>query len=342
MALLLRSNFKMTSSQLSFGTGRGIVLIGKSDNAVELARASVLDEALTAVGESSNLAKMITGAMKQRPRVLYYKGLGATTASGDYKNALMKGAEVPGVYFYVIDDTSDETIAEVKDFLSWCDTNAIRAVVSIGGTATLVSKADHFRVWVFDDVFADYAGNSVPAFETAAAAVAAISNESDLSMPFGGIRINGYTLKTIKHIDTLRTQTEAGLMSFIQSGTQIEIFQGTTSYVNAPANEAGLKDPEVVCTVDEVVTSVEQAVYNKHNRIKMSRLQDVKDTIYSALAQKSQEEKIYPPDPDRIIAEPDPDPQKRGKANVKYHFNIIPGLKELEIAVTGEVTPQNT
>lgn len=330
----------MTSSQLSFGTGRGIVLIGKSASAVELARASVLSDAITAVGADTNLAKMITGAMKQRPRALYYKGLGATAATGDYKNALMKGAETSGVYFYVIDDAADATIAEVKEFLSWCDTNAIRAVVAIGGAAAVVEKAAHFRMWIFDDVFADFAGASVPAFEAAAAAIGAISNESDLSLPFGGIRINGYTLKTIKHVDTLRTQTEAGLMSFVQSGTQIEIFQGATSYVDAPDDEAGLKDPEVVCTVDEVIGDVERAIALKHSRIKMSRLQDVKDTTFSVLDLKREQEKIYAPDPDRIIAEPDA--TVRGKGNIRYHFNVIPGLKELEIGVTGEVTAQNT
>ncbi|WP_429845338.1 hypothetical protein [Brevibacillus sp. FIR094] len=339
--LLLRSNFKMTSSQLSFGTGRGVVLIGKSSAAVELARASVLSDAVAAVGEATNLAKMLNGAMKQRPRVLYYVGVGTNdpVVSGAYKNALMKGAEAPGVYFFVIDDTSDATIAEVKEFLAWCDTNAIRAVVSVGGTATLVSKASHYRNWIFDDAFSDFAGNVVAPFETAAAAVAAISNENDLSMPFGGIRINGYALKTVKHIDTLRTQTEAGVMSFIQSGTQIEIFQGTTSYVNAPDNEAGLKDPEVVCTVDEVITNVERTIYNKHNRTKISRLPDIKDSVYSVLADMAEQEKIYAPDPDRIIAEPDT--TIRGKGLIKYHFNVIPGLKELEIGVTGEVTAQN-
>lgn len=252
----------------------------------------------------------------------------------------MKGAEKSGVYFYVVDDTADATIAEVKEFLAWCNTNAIRAVISIGGTATLVSKAAHFRMWIFDDVFADFAGNSIEPFETASAAIAAISNERDLSLPFGGIKVNGYTLKTVKHIDTLRTQTEAGLMSFIQNGTQIEIFQGTTSYVDAPDDEAGLKDPEVVCTVDEVIGDVERAIALKHSRIKLSRLQDVKDTTYSVLDQKRQQEKIYPPDPDRIIAEPDV--TERGKGNLKYHFVVIPGLKELEIGVTGEVTAQNT
>lgn len=338
--LLMRSNFKMVSSQLSYGTGRGIILIGKSAAAVELTRASVLDEAVTAVGTDSNLAKMLSGAMKQRPRVVYYKGLGATPEPGAYKNALIKGAEADGAYFYLIDDTSDATVAEVKEFLAWCETNAIRAVVSISGTATLVTKTDHFRIWVFDDNLADFAGNAVPAFEAAAAAIGALSNESDLSMPFGGVRINGYTIKTVKHIDTLRTQTEAGLMSFVKAGTQIEIFQGTTSFVSAEGNEAGLKDPEVVCTVDEVITNVEQVVRNKHSRTKISRLQDIKDTIYSVLAEKAEQEKIYAPDADRIIAEPDK--ETRGKGNIKYHFNVIPGLKELEISVTGEVTAQNT
>ncbi|MGW9128155.1 hypothetical protein ACWGPW_24590 [Paenibacillus chitinolyticus] len=318
------------------------MLIGKSSAAVELTRASVLADAVTDVGDGTNLAKMLNGAMKQRPRVVYFKGVGGTdpVAAGDYKKALMKGAEAPGAYFYVVDDTTEATVAEVKEFLSWCDTNAIRAVVSVGGTATLVSNAAHYRIWIFDDVFADYAGNDVPAFETAAAAVAAISNENDLSMPFGGIRINGYALKTVKHIDTLRTQTEAGLMSFIQSGTQIEIFQGTTSYIDAPDNEAGLKDPEVVCTVDEVITNVERTIYSKHNRTKISRLPDIKDSVYSVLAELATQEKIYPPDPDRIMAEPDA--KERGKGNIKYHFNVIPGLKELEIGVTGEVTAQNT
>lgn len=338
--LLLRSNFKMVSSQLSYGTGRGIILIGKSASEVELTRASVLDEAATAVGADSNLAKMLTGSMKQRPRAVYYKGLGTTPSAGAYKNALMKGAEADGAYFYVIDDTSDVTVAEVKDFLAWCETNAIRAIVSVGGTAALVTKTDHYRTWVFDDNLADYGGNAVPAFEAAAAAIGAISNESDLSLPFGGIRINGYTIKTVKHIDTLRTQTEAGLMSFVKAGTQIEIFQGTTSYVSAAGNEAALKEPEVICTVDEVIESVEQVVRNKHSRTKLSKLPDIKDTIYSALDAKREQEKIYPPDADRIIGKPDPN--KRGKGNIMYHFNVIPGLTELEISVTGEVTAQNT
>ncbi|MGG1249889.1 hypothetical protein ABE205_19555 [Brevibacillus agri] len=337
--LLLRSNFKMTSSQLSFGTGRGIVLVGKSSAAVELSRASVLSDAIAAVGEGTNLAKGLSGAMKQRPRALYYVGLGTSPEAGAYKAALMKAAEAPGAYFFVIDSVEDAVMAEVKEFLTWCETNAIRAIVAVGGTASVVSKANHYRMWIFDDALADFAGTSIDPFETAAAAVAAISNESDLSLPFGSIRINGYALKTVKHVDTLRTQTEAGVMSFIQSGTQIEIFQGATSYVDAPDNEAGLKDPEVVCTVDEVITNVERTIYNKHNRTKISRLPDIKDSVYSVLAEMAAQEKIYQPDPDRIIAEPDPD--TRGKGLIKYHFNVIPGLKELEIGVTGEVTAQN-
>lgn len=338
--LLLRSNFTMTNSQLSFGTGRGIVLIGKSTTATSLARVGSKDDAITAVGEGTNLAKMIEGAMLQRPKMLYTIGLGATPTAGSYKAALIKGAEAPEAYFFVVDDTADATIAEIKDFLAWCDTNAIGAVVLLGGNAALVAKADQYRVWVFDDNLADYAGNAVPAYVTAAASASAITNEPDLSVPFGGIQINGYTLKTVKQIDTLRTQTEAGLMSFAKSGTKIAIFQGATSYVNPPNNEIGLTDPAVVCTVDETIRSVEMAIANKHSRVKMSRLQDIADTIYMALDEKSKEEKVFPPDADQITIAPDP--QKIGKANAHYHFKVIAGLKELEIGVTGEVAAQNS
>ncbi len=330
----------MQNNQMSFGTGRGVVLIGKSTSVKELTRVSVLADAVTALGAGTNAAKMVEAAMNQRPRTLYYKGLGnGVLAAGAYKDALIKAAEAPGAYFYVVDDNSAQTITDVKDFLTWCDTNAIRAVVLIGGSASVVTTTNHYRIWITDDNFADNTGAAVPAFVGAAATAAALSNESDLSMPFGGVRINGYTIKTVKHVDTLRTQTEAGLMSFMQVGTQIEIFQGTTSYTNPATGEEGLKDPEVVCTVDEVILSVEQRVYNKHNRTKISRLPDIKDTIYSALDLKRAEEKIYPPDPDRIIAQPDP--EVRGKGKISYHFNVIPGLKELEINVTGEVTAQN-
>ncbi|MGO0058647.1 hypothetical protein ACTID9_01035 [Brevibacillus fluminis] len=338
--LLLRSNFTMTNSQLSFGTGRGIVLIGKSTTATDLARVGSKDDAITDVGEGTNLAKMIEGAMLQRPKMLYTIGLGATPTAGSYKAALIKGAEAPEAYFFVVDDTADATIAEIKDFLAWCDTNAIGAVVLLGGNAALATKAAQYRVWVFDDVFADYAGNAVPAFVTAAATTAAITNEPDLSIPFGGILINGYTLKTVKQIDTLRTQTEAGVMSFVKSGTKIAIFQGATSYVTATNNEIGLKDPAVVVTVDEIIKSVETAITNKHSRIKMSRLQDIADTIYMVLDAKAAEEKIFPPDADQISVEPDA--QTLGKANARYHFKVIAGLKELEIGVTGEVAAQNS
>lgn len=344
MALIIRSNFQMKNPLYAAGTGRGIVLIGKSTEKAPLTRVSMLADAETQLGKDSNTAKMVDAALKQRPQTLYTIGLGALTTpeTGAYKEALIKGASADGVYFYVIDDTSEAIIAEVKEFLAWCNTNAISAVVIVGGNADLVTKTDHYRIWVMDDIFADFAGNAVPTFMTAAASAAAIANERDLSLPFGSIPINGFTLQEVKHLDTLRTQTEAGLMSFVRNGTRIEIFQGVTSYVNPSIDEMGLKDPSVVCTADEIVVFVEGRIAAKHNRIKMNRLQDIADTIYSALDEKAAPgvEKIFPPNADEIIVQPDP--QKLGKANANYHFRVIAGLTELEIGVTGEVSAQNT
>lgn len=338
--LTITSNFQMTSSQLSFGNGNGIVLIGKSTSAVALKRAAVLDDAKTDLGESSNVAKMVEATMLQKAKNVNYIGLGASPAANAYKNALISGAGADGVYFYVVDDTSTATIAEIKDFIAWCNTNGVKAVVLAGGDSTVVTNADHYRIWVVDDNLADNAGVAVPAFVAAAAVAGALSNEPDLSVPFGGVVINGYTIKTTKHADTLRTQTEAGLMSFQKVGTEVQIFQGTTSYVpTAGAKDAALKDPEVVCTVDEVITSVENTLLNKFKRTKMSRLGDIADTTYMALDEKAKQEKIYPPDPERILTQPVP--EVRGKGRLGYHFKVVPGLKELEVAVTGEVTAQN-
>lgn len=342
--LILRSNFQMKNPLYAAGTGRGIVYIGKSTEKTPLTRVSLLSDAEAQLGKDSAVAKMVDAALKQRPQTIYTIGLGPldTPESGAYKAALIKGTTAEDVYFYVIDDSTDEILAEVKDFLAWCDTNAISAVVIICGKAELVSKADHYRIWVVDDVFADFAGHAVPAYMAAAATAAAIANERDLSLPFGSIPINGFTLKEIKHLDTLRTQTEAGLMSFVRNGTRIEIFQGVTSYVNPSIDEIGLKDPSVVCTADEIVKFVEGRILAKHSRIKMNRLQDIADTIYSALDEKAAPgvEKIFPPNADEIFVRPDPD--KIGKANANYHFRIIAGLKELVIGVTGEVAAQNT
>lgn len=338
--LTITSNFQMTSSQLSFGTGNGIVLIGKSTSAVDLKRASVLEDAKTELGESSNVAKMVEATMLQKAKNVNYIGLGSSPDANAYKNALITGAGASGVYFYVVDDTSTTTIAEIKDFIAWCNTNGVKAVVLAGGDSAAVTEANHYRIWIVDDNLADNAGNAVPAYVAAAAVAGALSNESDLSVPFGGVVINGYTIKTTKHADTLRTQTEAGLMSFQKVGTEVQIFQGTTSYVpDVGAKDAALKDPEVVCTVDEVVTNVENTLLNKFQRTKMSRLGDIKDTIYMTLSDMARREKIYAPDAERIVV--DPDSETRGKANAKYHFNVIPGLKELEVVVTGEVTAQN-
>lgn len=340
--LILRSNFQMKNPLYAAGTGRGIVLIGKSITAASIKRISSLSEVESLFGKDSAATKMADGSLKQRPQTLYAVGLGATPEAGAYKNAMIQGTSKEGVFFFVIDDTSDPVIAEAKEFLAWCDTNAIRAVVTCGGTPEVVAKSDHYRIWIFDDVFADFAGKPVPAYEAAAATTAAIANEPDLSMPFGGISINGYTLREIKHLDTLRTQTEAGLMSFVRNGTKVEIFQGVTSYINPSIDEMGLKDPAVVCTADEIVTFVEGRIAARHSRIKMNRLQDIADTIYSALDEKAAPgvEKIFPPDPDTIAVQPDP--TKTGKANARYHFKVIAGLTELDIGVTGEVSAQNT
>lgn len=341
MALILRSNFQMKNPMYAAGTGRGIVLIGKSKTAAPLTRVSLFSDAEKQLGEGTNATKMVDAALMQRPQTVYSIGLGETPEAGAYKKALLEGVSAEGVYFFVIDETTEPVLAEVKEFLAWCDTNAVSAVVIVGGKADVVEKADHYRIWVVDDVFADYSGKAVPAFMAAAASTAAIANERDLSLPFGGIRINGFTLKEVKHLDTLRTQTEAGLMSFARNGTRIEIFQGATSYINPSTDEIGLKDPAVVCTADEIVTFVEGRIAARHSRIKMNRLQDIADTIYSSLEEKAAPgvEKIFPPNADEIIVKPDP--EKNGKANANYHFRIIAGLKELDIGVTGEVSAQS-
>ncbi|MBG9797130.1 hypothetical protein O0555_21630 [Brevibacillus laterosporus] len=339
--LVINSSFKMVSSQLAFGIGKSVLLIGKSSKAVPLQRASVLSESLASVGADSNLGRMIEAAMLQRCKTVYYIGLGTTIPSDKpYKKALIEGSK-EGAYFAVVDDASEAILPEIKEYLDFCFANAIRGVVLAGGGTKEVEKANHYRIWITEDNLADRGGNPLPACVSAAALAGALTNESDLSLPFGGVVVRGYTLKEFKHVDSIRTTTEAGVLCFQQVGTDLQVYQGTTSYVDPAPNEDALKDPEVVCTVDEVVQTVEKVIFSKHNRTKISRLPDIKDTVYTVLSDTfAKQEKIYPPDAERIVAVPDP--EKRGKANLRYHFNVVPGLKELEVSVTGEVTAQNS